>query len=179
MSFHLLSRQILLILLLPLILHNPSAESATNYAKKLPPALNATNTEFHCTSARAWTTSRQPDLRAADCRKAIEELNREGDKQRAKGGQWGAPYWANPRAFDRPLGYPTVWTPVRFASGAWHFRAADDQPGSNLLTMSLTGRGIPRLLRAGSCIDGASGKDTRQARSTLRRQGWGVLDRNL
>ena len=118
MSSHILSMQFILIFLLPLALYVPSAAGAITRTKTLSPSLNAANVQFHCTNARAWTTSTQVDLRAADCKEAMAEFGREAEKQHAKGVQSGTPYWANPRAFSRPLGHPTVWTPVRYASGA-------------------------------------------------------------
>lgn len=127
MFLHLPSPQTIFTLLLPLIPYIPSAESATPQTKKSPPNLNATNTQFHCTNDRAWTTTRHVDVRAAHCKEAMEEFNREGDKQRARGASWGAPYWANPRAFLHPLEHPAQWTPVRFAVGAWQFLVARNE----------------------------------------------------
>ena len=118
MSCHVLGIQIILIFLLPLALYVSSAVGATTRTKTLLPSLNAANAPSHCTNDRAWTTNTQVGLRAADCKEALTKFNREAEKQRAKGVQWGTPYWANPRAFVRPLGHPTVWTPVRYASGA-------------------------------------------------------------
>ena len=118
MSSHLLRLQIILIFILPFSPYIPSAAGATTHAQKLSPSLNAGNTQFHCTNARAWTTNKLVDLRAADCKEAMAEFDREAAKQQAQGVAHGTPYWANPRAFARPLGHPTVWTPVRFASGA-------------------------------------------------------------
>ena len=118
MFSHILSIQVILIFLLPLTLYVPSAAGATTRTKTLSPSPNAANAQFHCTNARAWTTNTQADLRAADCKEAMAEFDREAKKQHARGELWGTPYWANPRAFVRPLGHPTVWTPVRYASGA-------------------------------------------------------------
>lgn len=106
-----------MLFLLPLGFYISSAESATAHAKKVPLTLNATNTLFHCTNSHAWTTNTHIDSRAEDCREAMEKFNGEGEKRRARGGQGGAPYWANPRAFRQPLERPTQWTPVRFPYG--------------------------------------------------------------
>lgn len=185
MSFHFFSLQRILTFLLFLTFHIPSsAESATTHAKNLPPTLNATNTQTHCTNAPAWTTGRGVSLQAADCREATEEFNREGDKQRAEGASWAAPYWANPKAFSQPLGYPTVWTPVRFAAGTWWqsfptVNGPDNGKCYYVRRQILTNCKFIRLLRVGGCIDGSSGRDTREACSALRTKGPGVLGRTV
>lgn len=44
-----------------------------------------------------------------------------------------------------------------------------------MMMTDLTDHEMPRVLRIGSCIDRASGRDTGQAPSTLRSKGLGVL----